>query len=67
VVLRNRGPREQRITTTAREIGVGVPGPFILRDRWTHRSSCTNSRIDAVVPAQGVALFVLRSLDQPAE
>jgi alpha-galactosidase len=67
VVLLNRGPREQRITTTAREIGVGAPGPFILRDLWAHRSSRTNGRIEAVVPAHGVAMFVLRSQDQPAE
>jgi len=67
VVLLNRGPREQRISTTAPEIGIGVPGPYILRDLWGHRSTHTNGRISALVPAHGVAMFILRSQRQPAE
>jgi alpha-galactosidase len=61
VVLLNRGPREQRITTTATEIGIGVPGPYVLRDLWGHRSARTTGQITALVPAHGVAMFVLRS------
>jgi alpha-galactosidase len=60
VILFNRGPRDQRITTTAAQVGVGVAGPYRLRNLWTHRTTRTTGRISAVVPAHGVAMFSLR-------
>jgi alpha-galactosidase len=60
VILFNRGPRQERITTTAAQAGVGVAGPYLLRDLWTHRTTQTNGQISAVVPAHGVAMFSLR-------
>jgi alpha-galactosidase len=60
VILLNRGPRAMRITTTAAQVGVGVPGPYLLRDLWTHQTAPTTERISALVPAHGVAMFTLR-------
>jgi alpha-galactosidase len=60
VILFNRGPREARITTTAAQVGVGVAGPYLLRDLWTGRTTRTTGQISAVVPAHGAAMFTLR-------
>ena len=60
VILLNRGPRAMRITTTAAQVGAGIPGPYLLRDLWTHQTAPTTGRISALVPAHGVAMFSLR-------
>jgi len=60
VVLFNRGPRAERITTTAAQVGVGVAGPYLLRDLWARQTTRTTGQIGAVVPAHGVAMFTLR-------
>jgi alpha-galactosidase len=60
VVLFNRGPRAERITTTAAQVGVGVAGPYLLHDLWARQTTRTTGQIGAVVPAHGVAMFTLR-------
>ncbi|MET8022728.1 NPCBM/NEW2 domain-containing protein [Streptomyces avermitilis] len=56
VALFNETDSAQRITTTARAVGLPKAHAYTLRDLWQHRSYNTAGTISATVPAHGTVL-----------
>lgn len=57
VALFNESGQAQRITTTARDIGLPPADAYRLRDLWQHQDFNTAGTVSATVPAHGTALF----------
>ncbi|MFF9405388.1 NPCBM/NEW2 domain-containing protein [Streptomyces anandii] len=56
VALFNETAAAQRVTTTARAVGLPAAPAYTLRDLWQHRSLHTAGTIAATVPAHGTVL-----------
>ncbi|MFJ3222082.1 NPCBM/NEW2 domain-containing protein [Streptomyces sp. NPDC086783] len=56
VALFNETGSAQRISTTARAVGLPAADAYTLRDLWQHRSYNTAGTISATVPAHGTVL-----------
>ncbi|QOV40246.1 NPCBM/NEW2 domain-containing protein [Streptomyces ferrugineus] len=63
VALFNETGSAQRITTSARAVGLPAADAYTLRDLWQHRSHNTAGTISATVPAHGTVL--LRAFTDP--
>ncbi|MGY3205320.1 NPCBM/NEW2 domain-containing protein [Streptomyces sp. TE5632] len=56
VALFNESDRPQRISTTARTVGLPHAAGYRVRDLWEHRSTHTAGEISATVPGHGTVL-----------
>ncbi|WP_406835718.1 NPCBM/NEW2 domain-containing protein [Streptomyces sp. AHU1] len=56
VALFNESGAPQRVTTTARSVGLPDAPAYTLRDLWRHRTRNTAGTISATVPAHGTVL-----------
>ncbi|MFB7241805.1 NPCBM/NEW2 domain-containing protein [Streptomyces populi] len=56
VALFNESGTAQRVTTTARSVGLPDAPAYTLRDLWLHRTRNTAGTISATVPAHGTVL-----------
>ncbi|BFO17182.1 hypothetical protein SHKM778_35700 [Streptomyces sp. KM77-8] len=56
VALFNESDRPQRISTTARGVGLPHAAGYRVRDLWKHRSTHTAGEISATVPGHGTVL-----------
>ncbi|MFD7819531.1 NPCBM/NEW2 domain-containing protein [Streptomyces sp. NPDC059785] len=56
VALFNESGSAQRISTSARAVGLPAASGYALRDLWQHRTSHTAGTIAATVPAHGTVL-----------
>lgn len=57
VALFNETGRPQRITTTAKELGLAQADGYRLRDLWRHQDTHTTGTISATVPAHGTTVY----------
>ncbi len=57
VALFNRGTAPQRISTTAKQVGLPISGAYALRDLWQHSTTETAGAISATVPGHSVVLL----------
>ncbi|MET9293461.1 NPCBM/NEW2 domain-containing protein [Streptomyces sp. NPDC003077] len=57
VALFNEADHPQRITTTAKDVGLPKAGGYRLRDVWKHRDFHSAGTISATVPAHGTVVF----------
>ncbi|MFF8787681.1 NPCBM/NEW2 domain-containing protein [Streptomyces sp. NPDC015125] len=57
VALFNETDRPQRITTTAKELGLPQADGYRLRDLWRHQDTHTTGTVSATVPAHGTAVY----------
>ncbi|WP_110944483.1 NPCBM/NEW2 domain-containing protein [Streptomyces niger] len=57
VALFNETGAPQRISTTAKAVGLPAAEGYRMRDLWQHRDAHTAGTIAATVPAHGTALF----------
>ncbi|WP_206739772.1 NPCBM/NEW2 domain-containing protein [Streptomyces lydicus] len=63
VALFNETGGPQRITTTARELGLPQADGYRLRDLWRHQDTHTTGTVSATVPAHGTTVYRI-SADQ---
>ncbi|WP_407554232.1 NPCBM/NEW2 domain-containing protein [Streptomyces sp. Pv4-95] len=57
VALFNETGQPQRITTSARQVGLPQADGYRLRDLWQHRDQHTTGTISATVPAHGTTVY----------
>ncbi|MEV0372711.1 NPCBM/NEW2 domain-containing protein [Streptomyces sp. NPDC050636] len=57
VALFNETDQPQRITTTAKDVGLPQADGYRLRDLWQHRDYQTTGTISATVPAHGTTVY----------
>lgn len=57
VALFNETGRPQRISTTAKDIGLPQADGYRLRDLWQHRDTHTTGTVSATVPAHGTTVY----------
>ncbi|ARF54252.1 hypothetical protein B1H19_08630 [Streptomyces gilvosporeus] len=57
VALFNETGTPQRLSTTARDVGLPQADRYRLRDLWQHRTSQTTGAVSATVPAHGIAVY----------
>ncbi|MDT0456681.1 NPCBM/NEW2 domain-containing protein [Streptomyces sp. DSM 41527] len=57
VALFNETGGPQRITTTARELGLPQADGYRLRDLWRHQDTHTTGTVSATVPAHGTTVY----------
>jgi hypothetical protein len=61
VGLFNTTASPESISTTASAVGLPASGRYRLVNLWTHRASRSHGKIQATVPADGVAYFQIRA------
>ncbi|MEU5209240.1 NPCBM/NEW2 domain-containing protein [Streptomyces sp. NPDC020742] len=57
VALFNETDRPQRISTTAKDVGLPQAAGYRLRDLWQHRDTHTAGDLSATVPAHGTVVY----------
>ncbi|GAB2834060.1 hypothetical protein GCM10027091_75090 [Streptomyces daliensis] len=63
VALFNESEQEQKISTTAADVGLPEADSYTLRDLWKHEDASSDGTIEATVPAHGTVLLKVSAED----